>query len=86
MFMYLILDQLTLFWSLSHNSYIEVKRSVLVYTGYLWAELKPWIQIRKQPFTGRCCLDFAYQCAGAENFKESFSVLYGDKLFVRPTA
>lgn len=40
---------------------------------------------KKTAFTGRSCLDFACQCAGAENFMERFSVLYGDKIFVRTT-
>lgn len=41
---------------------------------------------KKTALTGRSCLDFACQCAGAENFMERFSVLYGDKIFVRTTA
>lgn len=79
-----ILDQLTLLsFFLSQSSYTEVKGSVLIYTSCVWAELRPWIQrTRKQPFTGRSCLDFAYQCPGTEDFKERFSVLYGDKIFV----
>lgn len=41
---------------------------------------------KKTAFTGRSCLDLACLCAGAENFMERFSVLYGDKIFVRNTA